>query len=123
MAVGCRIKTVETIPPLAKLAPERSDADVSVRMEDGSASSFVVATPDKPGDWMEANGKGYSFGTPVLFVSRLDKAGLDSALAAMAQDMGGYWMRYYNSLGDLAGAVGKPRPPYGPGRDRRAKKK
>ena len=76
--------------------PESGQAEVSVHFENGGVSSFTVATPDQPALWAEKGKKGWFFGSPVVFVGRLDRASIEAAVAAMAQDMGGYWLRYYN---------------------------
>lgn len=80
--------------------PAAGRAEVLVRLEDGSSSSFIVATPEQPGAALKADKADFSFGTPVLFVSSLDEAGIGEAVTAMAADIGGFWLRYYNTLGD-----------------------
>ena len=76
---------------------ETGSVEVGVHFENGGLSTFSAATPDQPALWAEKGKKGFFFGSPVLFVSRLDSACVEAAVAAMASDMGGYWLRYYNS--------------------------
>ena len=85
-----------------RLDPSEPKADagrvqVNVHFENGGVSVFEAATPDQPALWAEKGKKGWFFGSPVLFVSRLDRRSIEAAVAAMAQDMGGYWLRYFNS--------------------------
>lgn len=79
--------------------PEQGRAEVMVRLEDGSFSSFVVSTPSQPGAALKAEGREFLFGTPVLFAANIDEAAIGEAVSAMAADIGGFWLRYYNTLG------------------------
>lgn len=106
---AARVGSIEFISPSEAARPSSGNADVQVGLEDGSFSSFVAATPDQPARWMEEDGQGFSFGTPVLFVGRLDHDAVGEAVVAMAEEMSGYWLRYYNSLGDLSGVARTPR--------------
>ena len=72
------------------------DGRVRVRLEDGRDSVFAVATFDRAEAWMKkAKAKAW-WSEPVLFVARLDAASVREAVEAMAAEMGGYWLRYYN---------------------------
>ena len=73
-----------------------------VHLEDGSLSSFAVATPEEPGRWLSESCWDFAFGTPSLFVSRMEKGTVRRAIEAMAHEMGGYWLRYYNSRGRVS---------------------
>lgn len=97
-----RVASIEFITAADGLAAAGGSVDVQVKLEDGTYSSFVAATPEQPGLWMKGGRADFSFGTPVLFVSRLDRETVGRAVEAMAAEMGGYWLRYYNSLGDLS---------------------
>ena len=81
---------------------EFGSADIQVCFEDGKYSSFVAATPDVAARWMRERGWNFCHGTPVLYVNRLDDDSVRRAVEAMAGEMGGYWLRYFNSLGDLS---------------------
>ena len=96
-----QIKAVNFLPASGALTPEKGDVDVQVDLLDGSRSTFVAATPDQAGPWMEQGGVDYCYSTPVLYVATVDPESVGAAVAAMAQDMGGYWLRYYNSPGGL----------------------
>lgn len=89
-----RVTGIDLDPPEPQ--PESGQAEVTVHFENGGVSVFTAATPDQPALWAESGKKGWFFGRPVLFVRRLDRPSLENAVAAMAQDMGGYWLRYYN---------------------------
>jgi len=99
MSVIPRVRRIEFLstPPEN---PDSGGADVRVSLEDGSASSFGVLTPSHAGHRMNEAGQDFSYGDPVLFVRRLDQEGLAQAVAAMAADMSGFWLRYYNSKRD-----------------------
>jgi hypothetical protein len=73
----------------------RGRLPVRVVFEDGRASSFEAAAPGQPSEWIKP--KGFAFGPPTLFVATLDRPSIEGAVAVMAQDMGGYWLRYYNT--------------------------
>lgn len=73
----------------------RGRTPVRVLFEDGRESRFEAATPAQPADWIKH--KGFSFGPPLLFVARVERPAVEAAVAAMAQEMGGYWLRYYNT--------------------------
>lgn len=96
MPVIPRIRFIEFVSS----APENTDnagADIRVHLEDGGASVFPVLTPSHVSHRMNEAGKDFSYGDPALFVKRLDQEGLGKAVEAMAADMGGFWLRYYNS--------------------------
>lgn len=91
-----RIRSIEFVdaPPEN---PDAGSADIRVNLEDGSASVFGVLTPSHAAHRMNEAGKDFTFGAPALFVRRLDQEGLGKAVEAMAADMSGFWLRYYNS--------------------------
>src|SRR5947209_16968546 len=98
----------------ATLEPSSGSVGLRASLEDGKQSVFQVATADQPARWVE--GEGFSFGAPVLFVKRLDQETVAQAAQSMAAEMGGYWLRYYNSpgervAGERAGPVKKPAKP------------
>lgn len=66
-----------------------------VELEGGRTISLRVAAPAEAAGWVAAKAP-YAFGDPVLFVARKDEAAVCAAVAAMAADMGGYWLRYYD---------------------------
>src|SRR5437899_283954 len=85
---------------------QRGRTPVRVVFEDGRWSSFEAASPQQPADWTKA--KGFAFGPPTLYVARLDRGSIEGAVAAMAQEMGGYWLRYYNTPADAPKPAKKP---------------
>jgi hypothetical protein len=93
-----RIRSLEFVPAGASLAPESSSSGLKAGLEDGGESTFTVATGDQPARWIDP--AGYCFGAPVLFVRRLDEPTVAEAAEGMAAEMGGYWLRYYNSPGE-----------------------
>ena len=109
--MAARVSSIEFLSPQAGLKASGDNVDVQVRLEDGSFSSFVAATPDQPAAWMRGNKADFSFGTPLLFASSLDRETVGSAVEAMASEMSGYWLRYYNSLGDLSSIAKTLRAP------------
>ncbi len=77
--------------------PQSDRAGVSVGIEDGSLSTFEIATPSAPARILNEPGGDFSCGAPVLFVRRIDQETVGEAIEAMAADIGGFWLRYYNS--------------------------
>ena len=73
------------------------EAEIRVSLEDGSSSAFGILTPDRVALGMDEGGKDFSFGSPALFLKRLDQDCLGRAVESMAAHMGGFWLRYYNS--------------------------
>ncbi|MBI5622707.1 MAG: hypothetical protein HY924_02900 [Elusimicrobia bacterium] len=95
MAYQCKVSSWEFVEPPAD--PSSGSASVRVRLEDGKQSVFSVATIDAPGRWLKEGKGGYRLGKPVLFVRSLSGGSVTQALNWMAADMGGFWLRYYNS--------------------------
>ena len=91
--MSARVRSVELIP-----AAGEAPAEVRVSLEGGGLSAFAAATPGEASRWT-AEGRDFSFGTPLLFVSRLESRSVEEAVAAMSDEMSGYWLRYYNSPG------------------------
>lgn len=91
-----QIRSIEFTSPLEKIDPASGSIEIKVSLEDGSVSSFRVATPDQPAIWTGAP-DGFSFGAPILFVRRIDQESVGEAVVAMSQDKSGFWLRYYKS--------------------------
>lgn len=72
----------------------RGRLPVRVRFEDGRESCFEAVAPSQLEGAVK---KGWTFGTPTLYVATLERPAIEAAVAAMAQEMGGYWLRYYNT--------------------------
>ena len=103
---SAQIRALEFLARQNEARPESSSATLRASLEDGKESTFKVATPDQPALALEA--EGFSFGMPTLFVRRLDEETVAEAAQAMAAEMGGYWLRYYNTPGEPAAAPAKP---------------
>src|SRR5579859_3027217 len=101
-AVAARVVSLDLLEPLARVDPSSGQARVRVRLEGGGESSFLAATFDRPEAWMKEGKLDHWFGGPVLYVRRLDEGSVREAVAAMAEELGGYWLRYYGA------APGKP---------------
>jgi len=106
---AARIRSLEFVPADKELSPESAGSGLRAGLEDGGESTFFVATPDQPARWLEQSE--FSFGAPVLFVRRLDQENVAEAAQAMAADMGGYWLRYYNSVGEATPDAAPAKPP------------
>jgi len=91
-----RIRRIEPLSPLPE-DPDSGGATIRVSLEDGSSSSFDALTPSHVTRRMNEAGQDFSYGAPSLFLRRLDQEGLARAAAAMAADMSGFWLRYYDS--------------------------
>ncbi len=103
-----RIRSIDFLSP-QPADPSSGEAEIRVTLEDGSSSAFGILTPDRVALGMAEAGKDYSFGSPTLFLKRLDQDCLGKAAEAMAGRMGGFWLRYYNSKPLAAGQVKKLR--------------
>ena len=99
-----QIRALEFLTPEDSLDPGSATADLHAELEDGRHSTFAVATPEQPKRWLGP--EGFSFGTPVLFCKRVDRETVAEAAQALAAEMGGYWLRYYNSA-DIASKVAR----------------
>ena len=70
--------------------------ELCVELEGGSKARIVVETPDSIDGRLKKQDKGYAFGAPVLFVERLEKEVVEKAVRAMARELSGYWLRFYD---------------------------
>ncbi|HAH06842.1 MAG TPA: hypothetical protein DCM05_10005 [Elusimicrobia bacterium] len=93
-----RVRAIELASVVEGPEPGSGECEVLVALEDGRASRFAVATPDRPGLWMSESGQDSVFRLPVLYVARFDDALVCEAVKTMAADLGGYWLRYYNAV-------------------------
>jgi len=96
MPVIPRIHSIVFLSPVPG-NPDCGGADIRVSLQDGGCSVFSVLTPSHVGPRMNEAGKDFSYGHPALFVRRADRENLGRAVQAMAADMSGFWLRYYNS--------------------------
>lgn len=106
---AARIRSLEFLVPEKELVPDSAGSGLRAGLEDGGESTLFVATPNQPARWLEQSE--FSFGAPVLFVRRLDQETVAEAAQAMAADMGGYWLRYYNSAGETTPDSPPAKPP------------
>ena len=91
MPYQCKVSAVEFVEPPADTFS--GTAVVRVRLEDGKQSIFTVATMDTPGRWLKEGKSPFRLGKPVLFVRSLQQQAVANAVAWMAADMGGFWLR------------------------------
>ncbi len=99
-----RIASLDFLDPLP--ASGAGQARVRVGLDVGRESVFVAASYDRPAAWTQENRGGFHFSQPVLYVRRLDEATVRAAAAAMAAELGGFWLRYYRSAAGAASRVG-----------------
>ncbi|MBI4678433.1 MAG: hypothetical protein HY748_12705 [Elusimicrobia bacterium] len=99
MPYECKVRSIEFLERRGSSdgACDKGSAVIRVQLEDGKRSVFTVATMDEPSRWVDENKGGFRLGPPVLFVRSLAEESVAGAVAAMAADMGGFWLRYYNS--------------------------
>ena len=88
-----KVKSVEFSAPEDVSSGE---SELTVSFIGGGDSTFTVATFDRAEAWMEQARATVWWSAPVLFVDRLDPATVHAAVEAMAEEMGGYWLRYYH---------------------------
>lgn len=84
------------------LKPDSDSVDLQVDFEPGKPCSFVAETPDGPRRRIEHDHLDYSFGTPVLFVKKMNAETLKRAVKAMAGEHDGIWLDYYDTWGNRA---------------------
>ena len=87
---------VASVTFAAPADPSSGDCELTVAFEGGGGSTFKAATFDRAEAWLAASKKKALWSDPVLFVERLDQKTVRAAVDAMAAEMGGYWLRYYN---------------------------
>lgn len=93
---------VQSIEFIAPPADERGE--IRVTLEDGSSSVFGIATPQRPA--LEVGETGFSFSSPRLFVADMNEETIGEAVAKMALDIGGFWLRYYSRARSMAAEGG-----------------
>ncbi|HXT01540.1 MAG TPA: hypothetical protein VN915_12760 [Elusimicrobiota bacterium] len=103
---GPKVAFVDFLDSLERVDPNSGEARVRVGLEGGRESSFLAATYDRPAAWMKEEKRGHWFAEPVLYVRRLDEKTVREAVRAMAEDLGGYWLRYYRSAPGQPSKIG-----------------
>lgn len=103
---GPQVAFVDFLDALERVDPSSGEARVRVGLDGGRESSFLVATYDRPAAWMKEEKRGHWFAEPVLYVRRLDEKTVRAAVAAMAVDLGGYWLRYYRAAPGQPSKIG-----------------
>lgn len=101
-----RIAFVDFLDSLDRADPASGEARVRVGLEGGRESTFLAATFDRPAAWMKERKLDHWFDEPVLYVRRLDAETVRAAVAAMAADLGGYWLRYYRAAPGAPSKIG-----------------
>jgi hypothetical protein len=97
---------VDFLDSLERLDPASGQAHVRVGLEGGRESTFLTATFDRPEAWMKERKSDHWFAEPVLYVKRLDEATVRAAVGAMAEELGGYWLRYYRAAPGQPSKIG-----------------
>ena len=75
---------IEFISPEYTLNPENDNADVLLRLDDGRVFGLLVATPNNIYWCMDNEANDYYFGVPPLFVRKLTRHAVDTAITALA---------------------------------------
>lgn len=78
--------------------PENDNIDVHLRLPDGRLFSFLVMTPSNISRCMDNEGLDYYFGTPPLFVRRLNPECIEKAIRAILTEDDGRWLEVYGVL-------------------------
>jgi hypothetical protein len=106
MAGVPKIRSISFVGP-EPVDPGCGEAQLRVDLEDGSSSTFRAMTPSRVSAAINEGGCDYGFSQPALFVKSLAQQDLSRAVEAMAANMSGFWLRYYDSR--KAGAKNKER--------------
>jgi len=100
-----RVASIEFLDPLPA-AGASGQARVRVKLEAGRECVFLAATYDRPAAWTKSQKGGFWFSEPVLFARTLDEATVRAAVAAMAAELGGFWLRYYRASPGAPSKIG-----------------
>lgn len=91
---------IRILSPLKETNPENDNIDVHVQLDDGRIFCFLFATPPNIIWCMTNEGIDYYFGTPPVFVRRLDMECIEKAINAILTEDGGRWLEVYGVLQD-----------------------
>ncbi len=87
---------IEFISPEDSLNPENDNADILLRLDDGRVFGLLVATPNNIYWCMDNESTDYYFGVPPLFVRRLTRNAVETAIAALLKAP--EWLSIYGTL-------------------------
>jgi hypothetical protein len=87
---------IEFISPEDKLNPENDNADIILRLDDGRVYGLLVATPNNIYWCMDNEATDFYFGVPPLFVRRLTRNVIETAIDALLQAP--EWLSVYGTL-------------------------
>ena len=87
---------IEFISPEDQINPENDNADIRLRLDTGRVFGLVVATPSNIYWSMDNEATDYYFGVPPLFVRRLTRHAVETAIAALLQAP--EWLNIYATL-------------------------
>ena len=95
-----KLLRIEYLSSWDKVDPESDNIDVHVHLEDGRIYSLLIATPSNIYWCMKNEGINYFFGTPPVFVARLDETNVGRAVKALIEEEDGRWLHIYGALQD-----------------------
>jgi hypothetical protein len=87
---------IKFISPEGEISPENDNADIRLRLDDGRVYGMLVATPNNLYWCMDNERTDYYFGIPPLFVRRLTRNAVETAIAALLQLP--EWLNVYGTL-------------------------
>ena len=87
---------VEFLSAEADIDPENDNVDVLLRLDDGRAYIFVVATPTNIYWCMQNEGLDFFAGEPPLFVRKLTRENVERAFVALLKEP--RWLDVYGTL-------------------------
>ena len=91
-----KIQRISYLSPIEDVDPENDNVDVCVEFDDGSARSFLIATPNNIFWCMENEGADYFFSyPPPVFVNRLTAENVERALKALLKEKKEFWLDLY----------------------------
>ena len=86
---------IDFISPEDNLNPDNDNADILVRLDDGRVYGLLVATPNNIYCCMDNETNDYYFGVPPVFVRRLTRLAVETAIAALLPTP---WFEVYATL-------------------------
>ncbi len=96
MTYSPRIKAIKPRDAKAFQKAKSGRLELEVELESGPRATILVETPDQVGAQLKKGRTSFSFGRPVLFVRKLDEETVGGAVSAMAEELSGYWLRFYD---------------------------
>ena len=91
---------IEFVSPEEQINPENDNVDVRLRLDDGRVFGLLVATPNNIYWCMDNGSTDFYFGVPPLFVRRITRQSVETAIAALLKEP--QWLSTYATQQEVA---------------------